>query len=156
MAKADEFCMRFTVEAEAYVARYGAVPPKGVTLPRYCLRDPNENLHDVGARPLVVTRCPIQVNAPNGVPLQELGVGVFCISGDPIEKLAEYENIHCVPGVLKEIYDEYARLMQNTCYECDLYGTKDCKYPPKWGQQIRINCPFFRHQLTIEEGGLTD
>lgn len=151
-----EIQVRLTVPAEDYVRRMGAVAPDGVSLPLYCLRDASQDVHDTGARPIEIIRCPIVVNPTYGAPLADLGVSLMVVSGDPIRKLAEYEDIHVVPGALRAVYEEYHRLMKNTCYECDLYGTKDCKYPPKWGQNIRINCPFFRHQLSIEEGELTD
>lgn len=144
--------VRLTAEAEEYLSRMGADASGAVPLSQYCLGIPWSE-HDLGVRPLCVHRYSSLVENRMHPDLQ---YDVSCVTGDPITKLAEYENIHLDPAALKEIYDEYARLMQNTCYECDLHGTKDCKYPPKWGQQIRINCPFFRHQLTIEEGGLTD
>lgn len=145
--------VRLTAEIEEYLASKGADVSGGLPVSQYCLGVPMDEYTNIVERPLRIHRYPVAME--NRVH-STLDYYVACITGDPISKLAEYENIHLNPAALEEIYDEYAKLMQNTCYECDLYGTKDCKYPPKWGQQIRINCPFFRHQLTIEEGGVTD
>lgn len=151
----DDYCYyRLTSETQTYLDEYGAQPVSD-HMPQYCLRVPQAEVPHSGDRPLVVHRCPWKDYRPiEGGP--RIQYDLLCVTGDAVSKLAEYENIHIDPRWLKEMHDEYTELMKATCYECDLYCTKDCKWHPKLGSNVRINCPFFRHQLSIEEGDLAD
>lgn len=147
---------RLTTETQIYLDEYGA-QPNSDHMPQYCLRVPQDAMPDVGARPLLVHRCPwkdYELGLIEGGP--RIKYDLICVTGDAVTKLAEYENIHVHPGELQRVYEDYERMLnERSCLACDLHGTKGCKYPPKWGSPVRINCPFFRHQLSIEEGEVT-
>lgn len=68
------------------------------------------------------------------------------------DKLAEYEDIGLDPEEIKDKLHELNRLsmmyeerkVMKDCHDCGI--TESCKYLPKLGELVRINCPLWRER----------
>lgn len=83
--------------------------------------------------------------------LSNTQISYFTVAtGNIIEKLAAYENIHEDPAWVADAIAQYRSVCAKSCNSCG--RAKTCKYVPEWGQPVRYNCPFYEEQ---QEGGVT-